>query len=485
MGGKLNYEKVLEEILKMCEEINEIPKIKDIYKRKIIGNMSGINNYCDKLGYGNLLKYLRFKGYKTSTDFVLNNNKIISNKELTLDILYELVQNFIDKYNKCPIVTDFNYRYNLPCWETTSHLLKNNNVTINDFFLKFGREDNPRSQIVFYNEYVEKFKETFNNIGYINAQDLTRNKYGLPTANWLVNNCPDKNIETYNQFLVWCGFRPHTNIPKDMAVKIIYEMQSKLDRPITAKDFDNPKKNEIGIRTVCNIWGEVWKMQEELGLKITGKHAEKYNIEEMKDMLINLCNKILKDENRKIITYSDIRKNTLIAINVYQDYFKKYMNITLKDFLNNIGFDIPNEGNGLNHTFKDGEKVRSQFEFYFSNYLRSKLNLQYNIDYFRDIKYKTFTNCNKNSNCDYVINYKGRKIFIEVVGILKPEKKITFRTDTYNSKSKEKYRKNLVDKENMFIKSGLEYYILFTCDLNDEYLETIFNNNINTYKDVI
>ena len=60
MSEKYNYEDVLEEILKICEEINEIPKIKDIYKRKIIGNMSGINNYCDKLGYGKYFNKLPY-----------------------------------------------------------------------------------------------------------------------------------------------------------------------------------------------------------------------------------------------------------------------------------------------------------------------------------------------------------------------------------------------------------------------------------------
>jgi len=79
------------------------------------------------------------------------------------------------------------------------------------------------------------------------------------------------------------------------------------------------------------------------------------------------------------------------------------------------------------------------------------------------------------SGNNYIINYNEREIYIEVAGLLKSEKKELFRTDIYNSKSKEKYRQKLVDKENMFIKAGLEYYILFASDLNDEYLNKIFN----------
>ena len=257
MATLIDYEITLEKILDMCKEQDGIPKIKYIFKTKIISYIDGINKYCIKLGYKDLFDYLRSKGYKTSTDFVLNNNKIISNKELTLNILYELIQIYINKNNKCPKIDDFKYINNLPCWETVSHLLKKNKVSINEFYLHFGREDNPRSQIEFYDEYVLKFKEVFKNIVYINAQDLTGNKYGLPTANWLVNNCPDKTIKTYDQFIAWCGFKPYANVPKNIAINIILEMQSKLNRPICADDFKHPKEGEIGIRTIWRLWGEV------------------------------------------------------------------------------------------------------------------------------------------------------------------------------------------------------------------------------------
>jgi hypothetical protein len=408
-----------------------------------------------------------------ATNLVLGE-KIISNKDITKDILYDLVRVYIEKNQKCPRVEDFSNKNNLPCWETVSRILNNNKITINDFFLYFGREDKSRSQIKFYNEYVNKFKNVFNNIGYIGTNDLLKNNYGLPTANWLIKYCPDKSVKTYDQFLVWCGFKPFYNIPKNIAIDIIYKMQSKLDSPICAKDFKNPKEGEIGIRTVINIWGEVWKMQKELGLTITGKHADKYSIDELKVKIINLCNKIYQDENRNIITYNDIKNKSSVAINILQRYFKQYTNMALRDFINSLGFILPKEGNGMNFKFNDGEKVLSQYEFYFSNYLRNNLHLEYNKDYFRDIKYKTFSNCNKKINCDFVINYKGKTIYIEIIGMLKSEKKLSYRNDIYKSKSKEKYRKTLIEKEDLFIKEGLEYYFLFTEDLNNNYLNDIF-----------
>lgn len=326
-----------------------------------------------------------------------------------------------------------------------------------------------------YEFYVEKFKTIYLTNGRINSNQLTKNPYGLPTANWFIFNCPDKNVKTYNQFLSYCGFRPHISIPKNIAIDIIYKMQSKLDRPITTEDFKQPKKDEIGIRTIWRIWGSVWEMQKELGLEITGKHASKYTIDEITKSLINLCNNILEKEKRNIITYDDIKKYGISAINIYQDYLKRDLGMNLRKYLNTIGFDLPQQGNGLNFIFKDGEKVKSQYEFFFSNYLKNTLQLEFFKDYFRDVKYKTFSNCDKNYNCDYVIYFNNRVIYIEVVGILKSEKKLTYKNEIYKHKSKEKYRKGLVEKENLLAESGLEYYILFPCDLNEEVYKQIFN----------
>ena len=464
---------ILKCIEDLCKELNRIPKNKELFNMKIVSNLNSINKYCKKLGFKSLHEYLRSKGFKTSLDLVLNN-KIISIKDVSLNDLYELVQIYVDKNNHYPTVIDFNNSNNLPCWETASKLLKKNNISIKEFFEEpddINRKRTARAQVEFYDKYVDIFKQEFIKNGYINGDDLRNNNLGIPTPQWLVNHCPDKKVKTYNQFIEWCGFKPNVNISKQKAIEIIYEMQLKLTRPICAEDFKNPQEGELGIRTVRRIWGETHIMQKELGLQITGKHADKYTKEEIVKLLDDFLNQILEKENRNIITYKDLRSYIPLDIKTYS----RYLDCPIREYLLNKGFDMPNEGNGLNYIFKDGEKVRSQPELEFSNYIRNILKLQYNIDYFRDVKYKTFTQCSKNSNCDYVIDYKGRKIYIEVVGILKPEKKTTFRTDIYNSKSKEKYRRNLVDKENMFINAGLEYYILFTCDLNDEYLSKIFN----------
>lgn len=467
-------EEILTEIEKICKEQGNIPTEKYLISKKIITSKYKLTAYIKKNYNFNIWQnYFRDKGYSLKGDLLLNNKYVPVNK-ITLDNLYILIKQFENKNGYKPVVSDYNNSNNLPCWEFVSKLLKSNNISIKDFFDKPDKNHRKRvarAQVEFYDKYVDIFKQEFIKNGYINGDNLRNNNLGIPTPQWLANHCPDKKVKTYNQFIEWCGFKPNVNISKEKAIELIYKMQSKLDRPICAEDFINPKEGELGIRTIRRIWGETHIMQEELGLQITGKHADKYTKEEIIKLLDDFLDYILEKENRTIITYKDLRNYIPLDIKTYT----KYLGCPIREYLLSKGFNMPNEGNGLNYCFKDGEKVRSQPELDFSNYIRNKLNLKYNIDYFRDVKYKTFTQCSKNSNCDYVVDYKGRKIYIEVVGMLKPEKKETFRTDIYNSKSKEKYRRNLVEKENMFIKAGLEYYILFTCDLNDEYLSRIFN----------
>lgn len=79
-------------------------------------------------------------------------------------------------------------------------------------------------------------------------------------------------------------------------------------------------------------------------------------------------------------------------------------------------------------------------------------------------------------NCDYVILYNNRKIYIEIPGIIEAykewyydDKKITA------SNHKERYRLKLKEKERLLNESGVEYYLLFPCDLTQDNLDAILN----------
>ena len=156
---------------------------------------------------------------------------------------------------------------------------------------------------------------------------------------------------------------------------------------------------------------------------------------------------------------------------------KKYFNISFTEYLKTFGIVFDKQGNGLNYDFEDGEHVTSQFEYMFSKYLKEN-GFEYNKSYIRDVKYRDFIPTYKgNMNCDYVIDINGIKLYIEIAGIIADYKTWYYENKpiTY-SKSKEKYRLKLAEKEQMLKDNGLNYFILFPCDLTKENFENILFN---------
>jgi len=152
---------------------------------------------------------------------------------------------------------------------------------------------------------VEKYKLVVNKLGrYIGSQELTKNQWGLHSANWYIINSQIKNIKTYVDFVTWCGFKIKYKASKDEVIKKIYEMQSKLSRPLCIDDFKNKgrRSDDIGIRIIWKYWSSFHEMQAELGLVITGQFAYKCVMENIKNGLIKICNEVYNQDQRKIIT---------------------------------------------------------------------------------------------------------------------------------------------------------------------------------------
>lgn len=150
---------------------------------------------------------------------------------------------------------------------------------------------------------------------------------------------------------------------------------------------------------------------------------------------------------------------------------------TLADVLSDKGISLGKQGRGINHIFDDGEHTFSVYEYIFSHYLR-KCGLKYDKDYVRDIKYSDFVQSYEgNMNCDYVICIDDRKIYIEIAGVLDNYKKWYYQDrEMTDSESKELYRLKLKEKEKMLSTEGLEYYILFPCDLSRRTLDVILTS---------
>lgn len=300
----------------------------------------------------------------------------------------------------------------------------------------------------------------------LNFIDSNKNKYNLSWNELQVH--PERYRKDYYEIL--CNKRNINKISKEEVVKIIYDMQSKLDRPIDSRDFRVKQEGCIGIRTIIKYWGEVWLMQKELGLTITGKHSSILSSDECLNEIKTLCNTVYEEENRKVITIDDFRKYaTYSDARPYREACNK-TGETLKTYIEHLGFALQDAGTGFNYIYDDTERVVSMHEYKFSNFLRS-IGLAYNKDYFRDIKYKTLTSEYKgNMNCDYEIHFQGRIFYIELAGMLgnKVHDKCYRNNIPIQSKSKEKYRLGLIKKKEIFERENLEYYILLPSDMTEE-----------------
>lgn len=162
------------------------------------------------------------------------------------------------------------------------------------------------------------------------------------------------------------------NLTKDDCIKIILNMQSKLDRPLEYKDFKNPNIDEIGITMIKKYWGSLNKMKHELELKIVqesmmDKQLSKEDFDETVKSILNF----LRKEGRNFTTTREIHENSdWASYGTLDRMSKKYYDINFIKHLNTFGITFGNQGRGINYDFDDGEHITSQYEYMFSKYLK-------------------------------------------------------------------------------------------------------------------
>ena len=86
-------------------------------------------------------------------------NKYIPSVEVTYDDLVILYKQYIDVYNEVPIYSKCDSKHNMPQGRIINRVLKENNITYNDFLLQFGKVSHVRTQSKDYDLYIEKFKK--------------------------------------------------------------------------------------------------------------------------------------------------------------------------------------------------------------------------------------------------------------------------------------------------------------------------------------
>ena len=80
-------------------------------------------------------------------------------------------------------------------------------------------------------------------------------------------------------------------------------------------------------------------------------------------------------------------------------------------------------------------------------------------------------------NCDYLIIFNNKKVYIELAGRLGNKgHQEAYRNNTpIKSKSKELYRQKLYQKRDIFERNGFDYYILLPDEMNEETYRNILN----------
>lgn len=433
-------------------------------------------NYRSKKDYGvdTFDKLLRNIGYGAKGDLIVNNI-FIQPEKLTVEDIKILIKEFINKFGKTPTNKDYSIINNLPSYSKFVKIIKNNNLNIKDFYKENRLQvDNKDKQNDKYNNYVLKLKQYILDTNTIpKFSELT--KLGFPDGRWFVVHSNNKNVNNYNSFLEYeLKVKPRFYMSKEMAINIILRVYKDLGHSPTRKEL-NPY---VHMSIIKRIWGSTTNMKKELGLELTGSNNMNKHIafEDLKIILLKTCKKLLNDR-KDTITTDDISKNCPVRYGTFENIFKSN-NTTVRSFLNMNGIKFQKAGVGYVYKFEDNEVTKSQFELVFTNKLRN-LGYQYNKDYLRDVRYKTFINKYEGLlDCDYEIRIKDRIIYIEVAGMLRDYKEKYKTPQLIPSKSKSKYAEKLNLKEKMFIDNKLEYFILFPSDLKEENLDKLFDETL-------
>ena len=68
-------------------------------------------------------------------------------------------------------------------------------------------------------EYIRKSEELGKPISHAN---LRKDPYNLPDARWYIDNCPDNNVNSWSDFVDWCGFvAPYKHPSKEKMIKLL------------------------------------------------------------------------------------------------------------------------------------------------------------------------------------------------------------------------------------------------------------------------
>ena len=408
-------------------------------------------------------------------------NKYVKSVNISYDDLVILYKQYISTYGKVPTHTTCDSKHNMPQARIINRVIEEKGITYNDFLLQFGKVSHVRTESKDFELFKNKFIKVCNDLGRtLKQSELSNNPYGLPNKGWFLKNCPDKNVKTYNDFVLWCGLESNkVEKNRDFVINTLINLEEELGRPIV-KDDISLEKTGFSMIVLDRMFGGLTNAKKELGL-MKSISAKPLSFDYYKSYLDNTLQKIKNNTDRNFISWYDIENAIYNDNPVDHKTLTKAFNRNKVDifaYIKSKGFMMNPSNFSYHYTFDDGERIVSSMEYDFSKYLKS-LGFEYKKDYYRDVLYKTFSDEKSKMNCDYKIMIDGIPLYIEIAGIIYNCKDDDWRTHQFSSKKENEYRDKMIKKEQRLIESGQHFLFLFKTEMfNDEY-KTILQNEIN------
>ncbi len=319
-----------------------------------------------------------------------------------------------------------------------------------------------------YQEQLIKLKEICKELKQAPHYLKLSQEYKLRSSRWFIDHCENPKVKDYNSFMEFeVGIKPNYLLSKDTVTNLIYNFCKENNGNINQNDV--MKHLNFSPTVIGRIWGGFRNMRRDLGLEnvSVGGNDRSKSIDEILNYL-DIFFKYLKINKTIAFTTTDVdeffkENNIEITFNTVQNRLKKANLKAVRELAKENNLDLAQEGRGLVTIFSDGEKALSRYEKLFSTILRNS-GFVYNKTYFRDVKYSDIFNeiekCRNPMTIDYLLIYKGRKIYIELAGVLRDYEKSFKENKTITSESKNKYRIQLMKKEEILKRNNVEYYIV-------------------------
>lgn len=407
------------------------------------------------------------------------NGRQVKTVDVTYDDLIWLYKDFEKRYGRLPTTNDGKAKYNMPQQRIIKRILEENNVTYNDFMNSLGKVKHVRTDNDNYDFYVERYKLLSNKRNsYITSSELVNNPFGLPSAKWFIERCPNSNVRNFASFVRWCGLIPKIQDKEHVSKKLI-EYEKELGRPITTSDITTGK---IGFSMIVinRIWGTLDKCKSDLNL-MKSYPRQSLPFSYYKKVLDDTLNNIINDDiGRNFISWKDIENPKYNPERVEHKTLTKSFKregVDIFAYIKSNGFLMNPSNFSFHYTFDDGERVVSSMEYDFSRFLKEEIGLTYNVDYNRDVMYRKITNeINKGrSNCDYEFVLNGRNFYVEIAGIIDNINE-GWELRKYSSKQEQNYQSKLLRKKEILERNNKNFLFLFKDDfVNNEYKNKLKN----------